>query len=473
MPFNSYAFVAFVLALCAIYNGIPSRVRPGLLLLASYLFYAQFGVGHLGLLVFVSACAYVAGRIVSADPRASTCVACIVILLLPLGVTKYFDFFQETLRRSRIAAATPLNLLLPVGISFYTFQAISYVIDVRRGMVAPERSLLQFALYLSWFSQILAGPIERARSLMPQLRSVRPTAARDVYIGLKYLLWGFFCKLVVADNVAFIVDRIVASPRTESGATLAITFVLYSFQIYFDFLGYTSIAIGAARLFSVRLSRNFNKPYSSSSLQQFWRRWHMTLSAWFRDYVYVPLGGRTTRGANRLGHILAVFVLSGLWHGAAFNFLAWGSFHGLAYSIEEWLRRRVSGRFAMSRAARRSLRPVKVFVTFAVVTLGWVFFRLSSAQEIQTVFARLAGADQGVPYFALNPVLLQVDSIVFIVVAGIALLLDSLAKVRAINEQVPKTPLQIGRELLVVNSLAVMLVLLGDRPSRDFIYFRF
>jgi alginate O-acetyltransferase complex protein AlgI len=474
VAFNSYGFIVFLVYIFAAYNLIPARVRPVLLLIASYLFYAESHLPHLGLLLVVTASAYVGGKSVAAHRGKSILAAWIVVTLLPLLIAKYLNFLIEVVSRLRGGEHPALvDIVLPIGISFYTFQAVSYLIDVYRGAVAPERSASRIALYLAWFPQILAGPIERAGKLLPQLERVRPSTVRNTYVAAKYLLWGFFCKLVVADNVALIVDRVLASPLHESGGSLTATFTLYSFQIYFDFLGYTSIAIGAARLFGVRLSRNFNRPYCATSLREFWRRWHITLSSWFRDYVYVPLGGKTTRGASRVGQILTVFLVSGLWHGAALNFVAWGGVHGVAYLIEEQIRRRFGSMGSKSRKLTFARRPWMVVLTFTIVTLAWVFFRLSDFSEIRAALARMLFIDRAVPYGSLNAVLTQPASAVFVFVLFVAIVLDSSGGIRVMNERIPKTVGQIVGELTLVNWLVLTLAFFGDRASRDFIYFRF
>jgi alginate O-acetyltransferase complex protein AlgI len=469
LAFNSYVFVVFLAFVVAAYNLAPRRFRPSLLLLSSYLFYAYSYPTHLAWLVLVTGTAYLGGLLVAKDQRRIIFAIVIVLVLLPLIITKYYDFGVHLV--SDVSdPRRALGLVLPIGISFYTFQAVSYVADVYRGAVVVEREFGQVALYLAFFPQILAGPIERARRLLPQIRSFSNSTNRGLYEGGKYLVWGFFCKLVIADNVATIVDRIVSTPTTESGASLSIAFILYSFQIYFDFLGYTNIAIGVARLFGVRLSRNFRRPYGATSLRDFWRRWHITLSSWFRDYLYIPLGGRATRGGTRVRQILAVFMLSGLWHGAALNFVAWGGIHGVAYLVEDQARRL----WRPMRRRRLFTRPIRVAVTFCVVTLAWVFFRMSALSDISIVLQRMFLINTDVAYWSLNDVLRQRDSVVFMSLLFTAIVLDSSRRARAIRACAPPSTLrEVVAELMFVNWIAVTLLLFGDAGARDFIYFRF
>jgi D-alanyl-lipoteichoic acid acyltransferase DltB (MBOAT superfamily) len=279
--------------------------------------------------------------------------------------------------------------------------------------------------------------------------------------------------LVVADNVALIVDRVLASPTQESGGSLTATFAMYSFQLYFDFLGYTTIAIGVARLFEVQLSQNFDRPYGSTSLRDFWRRWHITLSSWFRDYIYVPLGGKATRGLSRVGQMLVVFFVSGLWHGAGLNFLAWGGFHGTAYVLEEHLRKRRDNGNSQSAGRDRLSSWGRLAITFSIVTVAWVFFRLSDFSEIHAVFERIFFINTDVPYWSINPVLMQADSLIFLGILLTGIALDSSRQARVMVEWVPTKRREIATELVFVNWLVVTLVLVGNQGSRDFVYFRF
>ena len=259
----------------------------------------------------------------------------------------------------------------------------------------------------------------------------------------------------------------LANPAAESGASLAIVFALYSFQLYFDFLGYSTIAVGLARLFGVSLAINFDRPYAASSLKEFWRRWHISLSSWFRDYVYRPLGGRDATGLRRISVVVAVFLMSGLWHGATPNFLAWGTFHGIAYLLEDGARKR------FGRTEIVAGRDARVCVTFAIVTFGWIFFRLSDQAHIRIVIERIIRLDSQVPYFTLNPVLFAPASMVACALAGTALLLDMWPKLPVNLPEQPRSSSQMVAELAVVNLLLVALVLFGDQGAQGFVYFSF
>lgn len=471
MPLISYRFVVFAALTLVLYNAVPSRHRAPMLLLASYLFYADASVIQLLLLFAITAATFVAGRVVATRHERLPFVVAIAAILAPLLGFKAAPLLSTWL----VSASSTTNLGLagsiPLGLSFYTLQAISYVTDVRRNGTAAERSLTQLALYLAFFPRLVAGPIERAKQLLPQLHSLQRSNAGGVYAGLKLVLWGFFCKLVVADNIGSIVDQVLIAPRLESGTTLALTFSLYAFQIYFDFLGYTNIAIGVARCFNVHLNINFDAPYLATSLRDFWRRWHISLSSWFRDYVYIPLGGQNTRGPARLGLILLVFLASGLWHGAALHFAAWGAIHGGAYWMEERLRVRLGGPESPGCSVRNTARRwSQRIATFGVVTLAWVFFRLSDLPTIELALARMTLVDRDIAYASLNAVLMRRDSLWFILMTLTALVLDSSPRFRAALLRIPESPRNIVWDLACVNWLTVTLFLFGDLGVRDFTY---
>lgn len=474
MAFYSFDFFAFLTVLLCLFQFTGDRFRPALLLIASYLFYAYAHLPHLALLICVTLFTFTGSRILSR--RRSTFALAIVIglILLPLVSFKYYNFAAGLVSGMISANFGLLDIILPIGISFYTFQAISYVVDIYRGVNVPRTTLGSVALYLAFFPQILAGPIERANSLMPQLSSLTRTTANSAYIGLKYMLWGFFCKLVVADNLALIIDQVLVVPDQQSGGSLVVAFGLFSFQIYFDFLGYTNIAIGIARLFGVRLSLNFNSPYLATSIRDFWRRWHISLSTWFRDYVYIPLGGGSSRAARRSVQVLGVFLISGLWHGAALNFLAWGGFHGFAYLFEEQLRRRFPSKPTAPNRLKLVRRVIQTAITFTVVTIGWVLFRLQDFSSIRLVAERVFYLDREIFYSYINPVLIETHSIIVLGILTTAFALDSSRTVLRIINKVPESPREIMAELATVNWFLITLLLIGDYGNgRDFIYFRF
>ncbi|MGN0235586.1 MAG: MBOAT family O-acyltransferase [Paludibacteraceae bacterium] len=308
-----------------------------------------------------------------------------------LGIFKYYDFFVESFARLfGVDAETHLlHLVLPVGISFYTFQALSYSIDVYKGKISATRDLVAFAAFLSFFPQLVAGPIERATNLLPQFQKSRVFDYQQAVDGMRQILWGLFKKIVVADNCATYVDTVFGSIGEQSGSTLALAAVLFTFQIYGDFSGYSDIAIGTAKLFGIRLMRNFNVPYFSRDIAEFWRRWHISLTTWFRDYVYIPLGGSRPEIPVNVRHpeaykkaivvrnTFVIFLLSGFWHGANWTFVLWGAYHALLFLP---LILTGKNRKYMDAPTWRDLP--KILLTFVLVVFGWIIFRATGMKTL-------------------------------------------------------------------------------------------
>lgn len=380
MLFNSFAFALFLPLVFAAYWWVFRRLRAqnAFVLLASWAFYAWWDWRFLGLLLVSTAGDYLFGlRIHTAlttRRRRAWLMASIALNLGLLGIFKYFDFFitglAGLLRAAGFEPHLPiLGILLPVGISFYTFQTLSYTIDIHRRQIAPTHDPVAFAAFISFFPQLVAGPIERARDLLPQFERTRTFEIEQAKDGLRQMLWGFFKKVVVADTSGGLADAVFAmEPGSASSVTLAFGAICFAFQIYGDFSGYSDIAIGCARLFGFNLSRNFAYPYFSRSIGEFWRRWHITLTSWLRDYVYMPLGGWRGKG-GRLRNIFITFGVSGLWHGANWTYISWGLLHG-AYYIPSVVR---NERQRSEHATWRDLP--RIIALFGLVTLSWVLFR--------------------------------------------------------------------------------------------------
>ena len=342
MLFHSFAYFTFFPCVVALYFAIPPRHRWALLLAASYYFYAAWKPEYLLLIVASTLVDYLVGLGLGRhrEPRVRRWLlaASLILNLGLLGVFKYADFFGQSLAGLARALGggrniPALNLLLPVGISFYTFQTLSYTIDVYRGEREPERHLGRFALYVSFFPQLVAGPIERSTHLLPELRAARPFDLDRVLSGLLLFAWGLFKKLVIADRAAAFVDAVYADPERFQGPTIIVATYLFAFQIYADFSGYSDMAVGSARVMGIELMENFDRPYAARSITDFWRRWHISLSTWFRDYLYIPLGGNRVVPRRRLFNVLVVFVLSGLWHGASWTFVAWKAYHSVLFAL--------------------------------------------------------------------------------------------------------------------------------------------
>lgn len=378
MLFGSIEFAVFLPVVFAIYWLLRRRLQWQnlFLVLASYVFYGWWNWRFLLLIAFTSACSYASGLLMQRTEWRKTALwGNVAVNLLILGVFKYYDFFASELATllGLPAEGWLLHLVLPVGISFYTFQALSYSIDVYRGKVAATRNVVAFFAYVSFFPQLVAGPIERASSLLPQFERGRTFHRRMAADGMRQMLWGLFKKMVVADSCAVYVDQVFGAPQNYSGATLAMAAVLFSIQIYGDFSGYSDIAIGCAKLFGIRLRRNFNVPYFARDVAEFWRRWHISLTTWFRDYVYIPLGGSREGRWHTVRNTFVIFLLSGLWHGANWTFVCWGVYHVLLF-----LPLIVSGRNRRF-CDDASLRDMpRMLLTFVLATLGWVIFRSPS-----------------------------------------------------------------------------------------------
>jgi alginate O-acetyltransferase complex protein AlgI len=419
LSFNSVDFLLFFPAVALLYYVLPARFRWVLLLAASYYFYAAWQPAYALLIGTATLVSYAAALLTARTSRragrlAPIAVATAVILGM-LVVFKYYGFFMGALADlleplGITITARRFDLLLPVGISFYTFQTLGYLFDVYRGQKEAERHLGRFALFVSFFPQLVAGPIETADHLMPQLARKHDFDTNRIISGLRRVLWGMFKKVVIADSLAVVVEHIYAlgnRPATEfEGPLLVVGTVLFAFQIYADFSAYSDIAIGAARILGIDLVENFRFPYHAGSIVDFWRRWHISLYRWFREYVYFPLGGSRVGRLRRYRNIMIVFLVSGLWHGAAWNFVIWGGIHGLYLVGADIFRRgrsssTAAGPFVPATGTSR-FRPstlVAVPLTFALVCFAWIFFRADDLGQAMEIIRRLpSGWD-----FSLQP----------------------------------------------------------------------
>jgi alginate O-acetyltransferase complex protein AlgI len=395
--FNSFAFVfVFLPAVVAVYYALPAhRARLAWVVVASYVFYAYAAWWYPLLMAASTAVSYAGGLAVAsprhAHRRRAVLGATVALLIVLLAGFKYAAFLGGNsvsvlgviLHRGFPSVHGFLDgIALPIGISFYTFEGISYVVDVFRGEQRPERSVLRYAYFISFFPHLIAGPIVRYRLLQPQLLRRQPFSADHVRQGLLLFSIGLLKKTVVADNFARKADRYLADPSQLGLFTGWAAILAFGFQIYFDFSAYSDMALGLARMLGIELPWNFDRPYSAASPVEFWRRWHVTLSTWLRDYLYIPLGGNRRGAARRDANLMATMGLGGLWHGASFNFVVWGLYQGVLLLATHRL----------ARLALRVPRTVAVALTFAAVMFGWVFFRLHSASAIGHAIAAMTGA---------------------------------------------------------------------------------
>jgi alginate O-acetyltransferase complex protein AlgI len=384
MQFNSIQFLIFLPLVVLIYYLIPQRFRWILLLLASYYFYMCWKAEYIFLILTSTVLDYGCGLKMGH-------LESLVVNLGLLFTFKYANFALETINRAfykfdMTQRVEYLNVLLPVGISFYTFQTLSYSIEVFYGKIKPEKHLGYFALYVAFFPQLVAGPIERFDRLGPQFRIRQMFSYDNISNGLRLILYGLFIKMVIADNLAIYADRVYEDPGSLNSADILTGLLFYSFQIYSDFYGYSLIAIGSARLLGIRIMDNFRTPYLSRSIGEFWQRWHISLSTWFRDYLYLPLGGNRVKRTRWVFNIIVVFTISGFWHGANWTFIIWGFIFGLVYLVENILP------FTGKIRAKDPFKPkhlALVPITFLITTTAWIFFRSENLEKVVLIFKSL------------------------------------------------------------------------------------
>jgi alginate O-acetyltransferase complex protein AlgI len=400
MLFNSLQFAVFFPVVTLLYFALPHRWRGAMLLGASCLFYMAFVPAYIAILGVTILIDYVAGIRIEATEGARRrlwLILSIVSTCAVLFVFKYFDFFNDTIALAARAmgmeyAVPALQLLLPVGLSFHTFQSLSYVIEVYERRQRAEHDFGLYALYVMFYPQLVAGPIERPQNLLHQFREVHRFEYGRVVAGLQLMAWGLVKKVVVADRLAELANRVYDAPRQFTGLPLVIGTVAFAFQIYCDFSGYSDIAIGSAQVMGFDLMKNFDRPYTARSISEFWRRWHISLSTWFRDYVYVPLGGNRVARPRWYANLFVVFLVSGLWHGARWTFVVWGALHG-AYLIASLITADARARVRAALRLERHpavLRIAQTTVTFALVGVAWVFFRAVSLDDAGYVVTHLA-----------------------------------------------------------------------------------
>ena len=400
MLFNSWQFGLFLPVVFGLYWALPHKYRWILLFIASYYFYMSWNAKYVVLILFTTIISYLAALLLSKYKSKAvrqtilwlTLIACLGVLF----IFKYFNFFSESLSFMAVKIGIQLHpvtlrLLLPVGISFYTFQTLSYVIDVYRGQVQPERHFGIYATFISFFPQLVAGPIERTSNLLHQIKAEHVFSYNQATYGLKLMAWGFFKKLCIADNFAVYVDKVYNDIYGFHGFALLLVSFLFTIQIYCDFSGYSDIARGTAHLFGIKLMDNFRSPYFASSIRDFWSRWHISLSTWFRDYVYIPLGGNRVSKVRHNLNLLITFVISGLWHGANWTFIIWGAIHGLAQVVENafFPQRKTQAQRETQVGKSKLVRIVRVFFVFTFCMLAWIFFRAQTFGEALYVFQNM------------------------------------------------------------------------------------
>ncbi len=406
MNFNSLQYLLFLPITLILYFILPTKVKNPVLLVASFYFYMCWEPVYALLMLFSIACTYLCSILVAKEALGKKklwLVLCLAINLGILFVFKYFNFFGTTITQALNAlgfnaTAPTINVLLPVGISFYTFQALGYTIDVYRGDIPVEKNFIDYALFVSFFPQLVAGPIERTGNIVPQLKVTHKFKLVNLRDGFLLIIWGLMKKVLIADNLAVIVNNVYNNVEAHTGMQFVFATLCFSFQIYCDFSAYSDIARGSARILDIELMRNFNCPYSAQSIKDFWRRWHISLSTWFKDYLYFPLGGSRVKKYRHFLNIMIVFLVSGLWHGAAMTYVIWGFLHG-AYQVVGMLVEPLRKKFYAKTGINRNnavLCVIRIIITFILVNIAWILFRANSLSDamyiIKAIFAIPAGS---------------------------------------------------------------------------------
>ncbi len=401
MTFNSWEFLLFYPVVALLYFVLPKKAKWIMLLIASYFFYMCYQWNLVYLIAATTLISWVSSILIDKNKEKvwlkRTCLT--VTLVVCFGVLffyKYFNFLADSaVGLIEYFGGTPtpveLNLLLPVGISFYTFQTLSYVIDVYRGDVKVERNFFFYALFVSFFPQLVAGPIERPDKLVPQLKEAHKFEKSNFVKGGKYMLLGFFKKVCVADYIAVFVNSVYNNADEAGALGIVIATCLFSVQIYCDFSGYTDIATGCARIMGIKLMKNFDHPYTATSIKEFWSRWHISLSSWFKDYLYIPLGGNRKGKCRHLFNVMVVFLVSGLWHGAAWTFVIWGAAHGIYQIIGTLTWKRRNALLEKAGLSKDSLCVVifRRAATFVLASLAWIAFRANSTADLLVLMKSL------------------------------------------------------------------------------------
>ena len=481
MLFNSFQFFFFFVLVWMLFLVTRGTTRKVILLIASYYFYMCWSTRYIFVIWGITLIDYVAGIQIekAAEPHLRRLYLG-MSLFCNIGLLFFFKYFNFLLGSASTAAhflglrydPPLLSIILPVGLSFHTFQAMSYTIEVYRRKVPAEKRLLEYALYVAFFPQMVAGPIERPNQLLPQFHREPRVTFDGLCSGLAQAMWGLFKKIVIADNVSEFVKLIYATPRHYDGATLLLATMLFSLQIYCDFSGYTDMALGLARMMGYELVINFRQPYFSRSVGEFWRRWHISLSTWFRDYVYIPLGGNRATPPRHWFNLMVTFVVSGLWHGANWTFIAWGFLHGAYLVVAQSLSPAAErlGRALRAERFPRFVSALKIAVTFILVTIAWIYFRASTVGDAWFITWHL------LPLGRLDPFVLKVGGFSRATAPYLALFIVAMFVVEwwiAHPEQTPRLWSSPRFRALCYNACLYCIVFFGFFGHRDFIYFQF
>ncbi len=476
MLFNSIHFLFFFIIVTSLYFLLPHRFRWFMLLVASCYFYMAFIPVYILILGGTIVVDYFAGIWLEnavGKRRRLILMASLIANIGVLAIFKYYNFLNENLSvllnsfgyQNRIPN---LSILLPIGLSFHTFQAMSYTIEVYRGNQKAERHFGIYSLYVMFYPQLVAGPIERPQNLLHQFYEKHYFVFERVVDGLKLMLWGLFMKLVIADRLAIYVNAAYNNPDKHTGITLAVATVFFAFQIYCDFAGYSNIAIGAARVMGFNLMTNFNRPYFSRSISEFWKRWHISLSTWFKDYLYITLGGNKVSIPRWYFNLFIVFAISGLWHGANWTFIIWGGLNGfyLVFAIvtEKW-RNRVEGLIRINRLPWLN-RIIQILFTFILTCFAWIFFRANTTGDAFLIVKSIFSFD--------GPLFIgEVQQFIYCIGAILMLLFIEIRQNYYLHTALPFKTNHWVKEHIAYAALIIVILLLGVFDGGQFIYFQF
>ncbi len=480
MLFNSLEFMIFFPVVTILYFLLPHKLRWFLLLVSSCLFYMAFVPKYILILGFTIIIDYFAGILIDKMQGNNKRIFLIISILTNVGILfvfKYFNFFNEN--AARLAhmlhwnyPISSLSIILPIGLSFHTFQSMSYIIEVYRGKHKPEKHFGIYALYVMYYPQLVAGPIERPQNMLWQFHTRHSFDAKRTVDGLKLMAWGFFKKLVIADNLAIVVNAVYKSPEAVSGLSLLFATYFFAFQIYCDFSGYTDIARGASRIMGIELMQNFRLPYFSKTISEFWRRWHISLSSWFSDYVYISLGGSRCAKWKWHRNLMIVFLLSGLWHGAAWTYVIWGGLNGFYLVFALWTK---GLREKLTRAVSLDKVPglqkfIKVFITFNLICFSWIFFRATSFSNARFIIGKIfTDFNLNINFESVGITGYQITLSYCVVI--FLLVVQLFQRSRLLSEEISKKPIVLRWGLYYAGLL--LFILFGVFNTSSFIYFQF
>lgn len=478
MLFNSFSFAIFLPIVFAVYWLVPKRFQWAIMFVASYYFYMSWNVKYVFLILFTTVISYITGILVEKESSANKKKLYLILALVAsLGVLfffKYFNFFSNSITDFLQLFSIKLNpitlkVMLPVGISFYTFQTLSYVIDVYKGDAKAEYHFGKYATFISFFPQLVAGPIERTQNLMSQIKEEHSFDYNKATYGLRVMAWGFFKKMAIADSLAVYVDKIYDNVYENSGFSLVVATVFFAIQIYCDFSGYSDIALGTAKLFGIDLMQNFKSPYFSSSVKELWSRWHISLSTWFRDYVYIPLGGNRVSKLRHKVNLIITFLVSGLWHGANWNFVIWGGLHGVAQVVESVF-------LPKNKKFSTVGRLIRIPFVFAFTCFAWIFFRAQTFSEALFVIKNLfSGITTPVSYVLngyANIGMPKEDVLAYLCVILILAVFDYTSMKQDVYEKIGMMKMPV-RWLLYFIIVWLIIFFTPVTSGSEFIYFQF